>query len=164
MRTATLVAVLLPLALIVVAVPALAATGSKPVELLPVLEGLVLILLGARLGGALFLRWGQSPVLGELLVGVVIGNLGLLGFHGFERLQQLEGLDLLAQIGVLFLLFDVGLGTSKYPRAPTFCRQCRRHVVPTTVDDGRRWGVLASRRWPIAPGCSASTDGFSKTS
>src|SRR5204863_9659619 len=37
------------------------------------------------------------------------GNLGLLGFHGFDALRGLEGLDILAQIGVLFLLFQIGL-------------------------------------------------------
>jgi Na+:H+ antiporter len=79
--------------------------------LLPVLEALTLILIGARLGGALFERFGQSPVLGELLAGVVIGNLGLLGYHGLDALREQPGLDLLAQIGVLFLLFRVGVET-----------------------------------------------------
>ena len=86
-----------------------ASSDPHGVDMLPILEGLVLILLGAKLGGALFARFGQSPVLGELLVGVVIGNLGLVGFHGLDGLKQVEGLDILAQIGVLFLLFEVGL-------------------------------------------------------
>ena len=68
-----------------------------------------MILVSAKLGGALFTRFGQSAVLGELLAGVVIGNLGLLGFHGFERLRDLPAIEILAQIGVLFLLFAVGL-------------------------------------------------------
>jgi len=80
-------------------------------ELLSVLEALALILIGARLGGALFERFGQSPVLGELLAGVVIGNLGLAGYHGLDPLREQPGLDLLAQIGVLFLLFRVGVET-----------------------------------------------------
>ena len=37
------------------------------------------------------------------------GNLGLLGFHALDDLKSLPGLELLAQIGVLFLLFRVGL-------------------------------------------------------
>jgi Kef-type K+ transport system membrane component KefB len=91
--------------------PAVARAASDPhgVDMLPILAGLVLMLLGARLGGALFLRFGQSAVLGELLVGVVLGNLGLTGVHGLDALRALPGLDMLAQIGVLFLLFDVGL-------------------------------------------------------
>ena len=79
------------------------------VDLLPVLAGLVLILIGAKLGGALFDALGQPAVLGELLAGVAIGNLGLLGWHGFDGLRTLSGISLLAQIGVLFLLFQVGL-------------------------------------------------------
>ncbi len=89
-----------------------AARVPHGVDMLPILGALVLMLLGARLGGALFVRFGQSPVLGELLAGILIGNLGLLGWHGLDGLRGLSGLDILAQIGVLFLLFDVGIGTS----------------------------------------------------
>ena len=89
-----------------------ASTDPHATDMLPILLGLVLILIGARLGGALFLRFGQSAVLGELLAGVVIGNLGLLVIHGLDGLNQIQGLDILAQIGVLFLLFEVGLHTN----------------------------------------------------
>jgi Kef-type K+ transport system membrane component KefB len=81
----------------------------EPRIMLTILGALVLILVGAKLGGALFERFGQSPVLGELLAGILIGNLGLFGFHGLDPLRHEPGLDLLAQIGVLFLLFEVGL-------------------------------------------------------
>jgi Kef-type K+ transport system membrane component KefB len=105
----------LALALLVsvaVAASAAAATASTAVDVLPVLAALVLILLGGRLGGTLFERLGQPAVLGELLAGILIGNLGLIGFHGFDPLRELAGLELLAQIGVLLLLFMVGLETS----------------------------------------------------
>ena len=81
----------------------------QPDDLLPVLEALVLVIVLGKLGGALFARLRQSPVLGELLAGILLGNLGLIGFHGFDGLKTLPGLDLLAQIGVLFLLFTVGV-------------------------------------------------------
>ena len=68
-------------------------------------------LFGAKLFGGLAERVGQPSVLGELLAGVVIGNLGLAGYHGLEGLRVHPGLDLLAQIGVLFLLFKVGVET-----------------------------------------------------
>ncbi len=93
----------------VLAGAARAAAPGPGLDILPVLEALALILIGARLGGALFERFGQSPVLGELLAGVLIGNLGIVGYHGLDMLNELPGLDLLAQIGVLFLLFEVGL-------------------------------------------------------
>jgi Kef-type K+ transport system membrane component KefB len=91
------------------ATPAAAATAPGGVDMLPILAGLVLILIGARFGGLLFERFGQSPVLGELLAGVVLGNLGLTGWHGLDQLRSLPGIEMLAQIGVLFLLFEVGL-------------------------------------------------------
>ena len=78
-------------------------------DLPPVLAALVLILVGAKLGGVLVSRFGQPAVLGELVVGVILGNLGLLGFHGLEPIRDLAAIDLLAQIGVLFLLFAAGL-------------------------------------------------------
>jgi Kef-type K+ transport system membrane component KefB len=91
--------------------PARAADAGHGLDILPVLEALALILIGARLGGALFERFRQSPVLGELLAGIVIGNLGLVGYHGLDTLRDQPGIDLLAQIGVLFLLFRVGVET-----------------------------------------------------
>lgn len=88
-----------------------AATGAAGGDVLPVLGALVLILVAGRLGGVAFVAMRQSAVLGELLAGVVLGNLGLAGFHGLDALRAMPGLDLLAQIGVLFLLFQVGLET-----------------------------------------------------
>lgn len=91
-------------------------SSAAPVEaaghgsaLLPILLGLVVMIAGAKLGGSLLARFGQPPVLGELIVGVLIGNLGLVGYHGLDWLRHLEGIELLAEIGVLFLLFEVGL-------------------------------------------------------
>lgn len=86
-----------------------AATDAGAVDMLPILAGLVLILVGAKLGGELFESYGQPAVLGELLAGIVLGNLGLLGYHGFDGLRTQVGISILAQIGVLFLLFQVGL-------------------------------------------------------
>jgi Kef-type K+ transport system membrane component KefB len=79
------------------------------VDMLPILGGLVLILLAARLGSALFTRLGQPAVLGELAAGIALGNLGILGWHGLDGLRSLLGIEVLAQIGILFLLFQVGL-------------------------------------------------------
>ncbi len=86
-----------------------ASSGSGGVDIGPLLLALVLILVGARLGGSLFERFGQPAVLGELGAGILLGNLGLAGFHGFDVLRGLPMLDVLAQLGVLFLLFEVGL-------------------------------------------------------
>ena len=104
-----MVALLAGAAVVLLPARALAAAGAP--DLTPTLLALVLVLVGARLGSALSERLGQPPVLGELLAGVVIGNLGLMGWHGLDGLRDLAGLELLAQIGVLFLLFEVGLST-----------------------------------------------------
>lgn len=105
-----------PLALAAVALGLLlahavsAASGAPgALDMLPVLEALALILVLARLGGALFERFHLPAVLGELSAGIVLGNLGLVGFHGFEAVPSLPAVEAMAQLGVLFLLFRVGL-------------------------------------------------------
>jgi len=74
-----------------------------------VVLGLAVVLVAAKLGGALALRLGQAAVLGELVAGLLVGNADLLGFTAFEWLGTDPGIDLLARIGVLLLLFEVGL-------------------------------------------------------
>lgn len=87
--------------------PPLAASGTT--DIAPVLLGLVVVLLAAKLGGVLFERWKQPPVLGELLIGIVIGNLQYFGLIDLTFLQKQPVLDVLAEIGILLLLFEVGL-------------------------------------------------------
>jgi len=80
---------------------------SGPV--LSVLLELMVILLAAKLGGDLFERFRQPAVLGELVLGMVIGNLHLLGFELFEPFKHDITLEVLAELGVIILLFEVGL-------------------------------------------------------
>ena len=77
----------------------------------PVLLGLAVILVAAKLGGGLFGRLSLPPVLGELLFGVLLGNAGLAGLPLFEGLRNDPSMDLMARIGVVVLLFEVGLET-----------------------------------------------------
>ena len=89
---------------------ALASSGAPgSLDMLPILAALALILVAARLGGALFERLHLPAVLGELIAGVVLGNLGLVGVHGLDGLAHVPALEVFSQIGVLFLLFQVGL-------------------------------------------------------
>ncbi|MBX0331095.1 cation:proton antiporter [Oscillochloris sp. ZM17-4] len=64
-------------------------------------------------------RYGQPPVLGELLAGVVLGNMHLLGIHIFEPIRENGIIQFLAELGVVILLFQVGLvlGTGLTPVA-----------------------------------------------
>lgn len=70
---------------------------------------LIVILLAAKLGGDIFERIKLPVVLGELLFGMVLGNLHLLGFDYFEPFKTAQTLEILAEIGVIILLFEVGL-------------------------------------------------------
>lgn len=70
---------------------------------------LAVILVAAKLGGELAGRAGQPSVLGELVVGVVLGNLTLAGIHALEPVTTDPSIDMLARLGALVLLFEVGL-------------------------------------------------------
>lgn len=74
-----------------------------------VLIGIALILLIAKLGGELFERFKQPAVLGELMGGMLVGNLVLFGFTSVEPLKTDMVINALAEIGVILLLFEVGL-------------------------------------------------------
>jgi Kef-type K+ transport system membrane component KefB len=74
-----------------------------------VVLAVAVFLVAAKLGGELASRLGQPAVLGELLAGVVLGNLTLLGITTFEPLKTDPFIAVLAGIGVLLLLFEVGL-------------------------------------------------------
>jgi len=49
------------------------------------------------------------PVVGEILGGIFLGNLALIGFPFFNNFQHDEIIKFLAEIGVIFLLFQIGL-------------------------------------------------------
>lgn len=111
---------------IFLAARARAAPGANASELM---EGMVLlvfqlavIVLAARLGGALFERIGQPAVIGEIVVGILIGpylagSLPLPGFPGglfparepFPLTSELYGFATVASIVLLFL---IGLETN----------------------------------------------------
>ncbi|MCD6162550.1 MAG: cation:proton antiporter [candidate division Zixibacteria bacterium] len=74
-----------------------------------ILISLIIILLAAKLGGDLCERVNQPAVLGELIFGVILGNLYLLGFGGFEHIKHHITIEIFAEIGVIILLFEVGL-------------------------------------------------------
>ncbi len=66
---------------------------------------LLLILVGARIFAEVFQRIGLPPVLGELAAGLFLGP-SLLGWVTLN-----DTIKLLAEIGIILLLFDVGLET-----------------------------------------------------
>jgi Kef-type K+ transport system membrane component KefB len=99
--------------LLLVALSPAAALASQGAEhgdpVASVVLALTIILVAAKLGGELAVRLGQPAVLGELAVGVLLGNLGLVGYSGLDYLWADPAIDMLARLGVLVLLFEVGL-------------------------------------------------------
>jgi Kef-type K+ transport system membrane component KefB len=74
-----------------------------------VLAGVAVILVIAKLSGELFERFKQPAVLGELVGGIIVGNLALVGVAAAEPLKTNEVISALAELGVIILLFEVGL-------------------------------------------------------
>ncbi|SFP20237.1 cation:proton antiporter [Hydrogenimonas thermophila] len=66
---------------------------------------LLLILLSARIFAELFQKLAIPPVLGELLAGIILGP-SLLGW-----VEPSSTIKLLAEIGIILLLFEVGIDT-----------------------------------------------------
>ena len=76
------------------------------------LLALVVLLPLAKLAGSAAEKIAQPAVLGELLAGMILGNLGILGFHGLDYLKADVAVETLASLGVILLLFEVGLDSS----------------------------------------------------
>lgn len=74
-----------------------------------ILLAFAFVLVGAKLFGAVVERLGQPAVLGELLMGVLLGNLALLGGPSLAALEASETFAILAELGAILLLFEVGL-------------------------------------------------------
>src|SRR5574341_556531 len=72
---------------------------------------LALLITAAKLGGYISYRLGQPSVLGELLVGIVIGPsvLNVLHWGYFSDPHLHETIAHLAELGVLLLMFLAGL-------------------------------------------------------
>ncbi len=69
------------------------------------LLSLFLILLAAKIGDEIFKRLGQPTLIGEILAGVLVGP-AVLGL-----VEPSEVIDVFAELGVVFILFWVGLET-----------------------------------------------------
>ncbi len=72
-------------------------------EVRELLIALAVVWLAAKITGEGMVRLGQTAVLGELLAGIVIGG------GGFGIVHESKILHALAELGVVLLLFEVGL-------------------------------------------------------
>lgn len=78
-------------------------------ELLLGLLELAAIMVLAKVGAEVLERIRQPGVLGELLVGMGLSGLALAGVAGIEAWKHSQVLHIAAEIGVILLLFEVGL-------------------------------------------------------
>ncbi len=79
-----------------------------------VLIFLIVILIAAKIGGALFQKLKQPPVLGELIFGVLLGNISFLtgdSFTFFETIKSEPFIKTFSEIGIIILLFHIGFST-----------------------------------------------------
>jgi Kef-type K+ transport system membrane component KefB len=99
--------------LLVVATPTLvsAAGADAHPRFGPILVSLAILVLAAKAGGLLAEWWRQPPVLGELLAGIALATLlpWVVAAEPLTFLRTDPTLRVLAEVGVLILLFDVGL-------------------------------------------------------
>ena len=86
---------------------------------------LAALVTAARLGGALAQRFGQPAVLGELVVGILLGP-SVIGLVHPED----ASLHLLSEFGVVILLFQIGLHTDL------------RQLIKVGGATGYRWSSL----------------------
>lgn len=75
---------------------------------------LCVIVLAARAGGVLARRWGQAAVVGEIIVGILLGPslFGALApdlFATVFRSSSPLPMMIMSQVGLLFLMFQIGL-------------------------------------------------------
>jgi len=83
--------------------------SSSGDALAPVVLALAVILTAAKLGGDAAERIGQPAVLGELVVGMFVGSLSLVGIDWLRFITANATIGVLAQLGAVILLFEVGL-------------------------------------------------------
>jgi Na+:H+ antiporter len=88
---------------------AAAGVGDDSDAIPTILLALAFVLVSAKLAGELVERVGQPAVLGELFVGIALGNVVLVGGPDTSGLASSETFSVLAELGAVLLLFQVGL-------------------------------------------------------
>jgi Kef-type K+ transport system membrane component KefB len=124
--------------------PAAAASD----EVLEILAGLFLLLLFAKVGEEVFRRLGQPGVIGELVGGFVVGP------HAFGWVIPGETATILSEIGVVILLFSVGLET----RTDQLLRVGRSALAVAVI--GVVLPIAGGVAWAMATGEAPPTAAF----
>jgi len=113
---------------------------------------IAVILVMAKIS-SLIERVGQPSVLGELVIGVIMGNLALLGLHIFEPIKSDSVITFLSELGVVVLLFQIGLESNiqkmKQVGMRAFLVACVGVIVPFVL------GAYLVGPW-VLPGLSST--------
>jgi Kef-type K+ transport system membrane component KefB len=93
---------------------AIISTHKNELLLFFTLLELTLIVLAGRVGGAIASRFGQSPAVGEIIIGILLGPsfFGWVSPHVFNFVfhsASAEPLLILSQLGLVLLMFQIGL-------------------------------------------------------
>ncbi|MCE9579092.1 MAG: cation:proton antiporter [Deltaproteobacteria bacterium] len=105
---------------------------------------IAVLLGGAKLVGDLFGRVNLPPVLGEITAGIVLGNLHLLGWHGLDGIGTDPQLALMAELGVVLLLFQVGLESNLHQMARVGASAFAVATIGVVVPMGLGFGLHAA--------------------
>jgi Kef-type K+ transport system membrane component KefB len=115
------------------------------------LAAIALILVAAKLLGDIFERIGLPAVLGELTAGIAIGNLDQLGFARLEFISTDHYLGFLGELGVILLLFQVGVESNMRQMAKVgvaaFVVACVGVVLPMALGYGLHAALSPESTW-----------------
>jgi Kef-type K+ transport system membrane component KefB len=114
------------------------------------------MLLAAKLGGGLAIRLRQPAVLGELIAGIILGNLSFGGAAPLQALAANETIEVIAGIGALILLFEVGIESTVAQMLKVGWTSLLVAVLGVVVPFALGWGVSA---W-LLPGSSPYVHAF----
>ena len=114
---------------------------------------IALIIGAAKLFGDLFDRLGLPSVLGELTAGILLGNLHLSGWHGLDFIATDGHLGSLAELGVVLLLFQVGLESNLHQMArvggTAFSVATIGVIVPMALGYGLHAALVPDVSWHV---------------
>lgn len=109
----------------------------------PIVLALAVVLTAAKVGGHLAVRLGQPAVLGELVAGIAVGSLDLAGISWFHGIEADATIEVLARLGVVILLFEVGLESTVSDMLKVGLPSVLVAVLGVAAPFALGWGVSA---------------------
>jgi Kef-type K+ transport system membrane component KefB len=130
-------------------------TLAATTDIGPVLLAVTVVLVAAKACGEIAARLHQPVVVGEILAGILLGNPAFLGIEAPPFLRS-EALDVLAEIGILVLLFQVGVEET----VPRMLRTGASALLVATIGLVVPAALGAAASWAFFPAAPAATHAF----